>query len=357
VIALVALLALSAVVVACPKHEAPEEEPKPSALVETTPLARGAIEESVTAYGKVEPAADATEPVVAELDSTVVKLWVRAGQLVKRGEAIAEVRETKAVRLDAAKAKIDVDFAEKEVARVTSMRDKGLATNADVAAAEAARDKAKAELAALGGAGGTKTVRAPSAGLVQSVVVKPGDAVAAGGPLVLLSSAGGERVRLGIEPADLTRIKVGAVVHVRALYASNVVDGAVSQVHPQVDVETHQAGAVAALVGSPLLEGSTVRGDIVVRREESALLVPRKSIVDGALCIVDGGKAKRIAVDVVIDDGAHVAIEPKGELKEGALVITTGAAELEDGMAVRTIESPGAATHEKQAETDAKEGQ
>jgi membrane fusion protein (multidrug efflux system) len=330
------VVALLAAVAACPKSagEAPDEGAKPSALVAVEPARTGAVEETIAAYGVVEPAASATEPVVADLDGTVIKVWVRPGQMLKRGDAVADVRDSKAVRLDATKAKISVDFAEQALARVTDLRGKGLATNADVAQAQAELEKARAEAGALGGTGGTRTVRAPSAGLVNSVVVKPGDAVAAGGPLVVLSGTNGERIRLGIEAADLARVAVGAKVHVQPLHGGDVVDGVVGEVHPQIEAETHQASVSVSLPGQPIVTGAMCRGDVVVRSVADAIVVPRKSVVDGAVFVVDGDKAKRVPVELVVDDGVHAAV--KGALADGALVVTTGAAELEDGMAVRT---------------------
>ncbi len=322
-----------------------EAEVKASALVETAAVERGSIEDTLEAYGNVEPAPDATVPVSFPLEASVGRLLVRAGQVVKAGEVVAEVRPSSSVRLDAEKARIDVDYAARDVKRLRGQRDKGLATNADVAQAESALDKAKAEAAAFDGSTRTRTVRAPAAGLVRTTIAKPGDVVAPGSPLVLLAVEGAQRARLGVEARDVGRLAAGGDVHLAALYDDAVAaDGKIVQVHPQVDPETHQAAVVVALASAPFVEGAAVRGRIVVRRIEGALLVPRRSVTGAAppraVFVVGGDKVRRVEVKVLVDDGVRVAVAPTGaglhELHEGARVVTTGAAELDDGAAVHT---------------------
>jgi multidrug efflux pump subunit AcrA (membrane-fusion protein) len=301
--------------------EGENESIKANALVSVQAATVGTVEETLAGYGVVEPSADATVPVVADHDCTVSKVWVHAGQVLKRGEAVADVRDSQGARLDAARAKIDVDFATQDLTRVTAQRDKGLATNADVGQAQAEVDKARAELAAVGGVGTTRTVHAPTAGLVSSVAVKPGDAVSAGGALVVMAAstvgngATSQRVRLGV------------------------------QVQPQVDPESHQAGVAVALTSAPFVQGVMCRGDIVVRTAQNALIVPRNSVVDGAVFVVQGtgpqAHSKRVVVEVLLDNGTHAAVQSKDSaLSAGVAVVIMGAVELEDGMAVRLNDTP-----------------
>jgi membrane fusion protein (multidrug efflux system) len=339
---LLALVLASSILAGCPHDvgatEDGEDDVKANALVAVEPAQKGAVEETITAYGHVEPAAEATEPIVVDVDATVIKVWVKNGQPVKRGDRIADVRDSRAARLDATKAKIDGEFAQKELERVAAQRDKGLATNADVAQAQAELEKAQAELAALGGASATRTLRANGDAIVQSVIVKPGDTVAAGGPLVVISGGAGERIRFGIEGADVPRVPLGAKVHVTSLQGGDAVDAVVAEVHPQIDAETHQASLAVSLPGHALLSGAMCRGQIVIRSVDDAIVVPRKSIVGGAVFIVVDNKAKRVPVEVLIDDGVRAAV--KGEaLQEGASIVTTGAAELDDGIDVRTTDA------------------
>src|SRR5262249_10641726 len=135
-------------------------------------------------------------------------------------------------------------------------------------------------------------------------------------------SASAQRVKLGVEVKDIGRVHVDDVVHAVDLYDNDVnADGKVVQVHPQIDVETHQAAVEVQLEGAPFVVGSMVRGRIVVREEANALVVPRKAVASTsatgprAVYVVEKEKAKRVDVEVLVSDGQRVAVKP---LKDGA---------------------------------------
>lgn len=378
-------------------EDAEKDTARGVASVTTAVVQRADLEERVAAYGVLEPAPNDELPINLDVESSVVRVLAKDGQPVQAGEPLVEVRTSGAARLDAERARIDVQLAADDLARRQTMLAGGMATNADVAQQAAALERAKAEAALFPAGGRAHVIRAPSAGLVRSVVVKPGDVVAPGGPLLLLAGSGARRVRLGIEPADVARIRSGARVRLSPVYApGTVVDATISQVHPHVDADTHQAGAIAVIAALPLdppmsgstrgapsaaaafVDGALCRGDVVVREARAALVVPRASVVtrgdDSWVFVVRGATANatadtgaaraddaaraahaahavdadptrahavRVLVRVVLDDGARVAIESvepteaTAALREGAQVVVTGVSELESDMAIK----------------------
>ncbi len=352
-----------------------------STLVETASVLVEDREDVVVAWGTVAPSADASRAVTAGFDGTVVRVFVRPGVVVKAGAPLVEIRPSAQGHLEAEKARIDVQFADAEVARRRALLETKLTTNADVAAAVADLQKAQAELEAFRGSatGGLSTITAPSSALVSAVVVNAGDAVVVGGPVAVLFSGAALRVQLGVEPALVGRLAEGQRVRVMSLAHQAggddvVATGVLLQVGRQVDAETHLASALVALdaptAGATLLPGAVVRAAVIVRTLSAALVVPRRAltqreghsvvfVVAGAGEALDDAGPTRTAhqraVTLLLEGDERSAVS--GDIKRGDVVVTAGSAEVEDGAVVRTIDlvdDPGAGNHD--ADDDAAPG-
>ncbi|MEI7931855.1 MAG: efflux transporter periplasmic adaptor subunit, partial [Alphaproteobacteria bacterium] len=103
-----------------------------------------------------------------------------------------------------------------------------------------------------------------------------------------------------------------------------------------VDPTTKTLDGIASLNGAALPIGTAIQGDVVIAAH-SGLVVPRAAVVFDEtgphLFIVSGGKARRVFVQVGLDQGDD--IEVKGQISAGASVAVEGAYELQDGMAVK----------------------
>ncbi len=333
----------------CAAHEDAEADVVASHLVETAIVVARDSEDTIAAWGTVAPDPRAARAVTTSAQGTVLRVLVRAGTAVKAGTLLVELRPNAERHLDAARARIDVAYATAELARQQALLEKKLVTNSDVAAAQAAVDKADAE-ARVYGAADVVSVAAPAAGVVSSVVVEAGDVVDAGASVAVLVSGGALRVLLNVEPAAIGRVVDGQRVHVFAVDGTPAgstdgapthgdVGGSVVQVARQIDAATRMCGAVVAVdVGAALLPGAVVRADIVTRALPQALIVPRRAVTErdghAVVFVVNGGTAHARAVDVVVA-GADSDVISGVDIAAGAIVVTAGSAFLADGAAVR----------------------
>jgi membrane fusion protein (multidrug efflux system) len=222
------------------------------------------------------------------------------------------------------------------------LKSRQLATNADVQAAEEGLSKAQTVFDQLRkryvGENGL-LLRADKDGVVEAVLTQEGQIAAPGAPLLRLADGNRLRVRLGVEPEDLPKLRVGQVAQVRPLHpGATAVTGKISELFRQVNPRTRLAEAVVPLPArSKILPGVSVRGEIFLRPESRVLAVPRTAVLydqDKAyVFVVEKGIARRKIVETGRNDGQFIEIR-KG-LAPGETVVTVGNYELSDGLPVR----------------------
>ena len=92
-----------------------------------------------------------------------------------------------------------------------------------------------------------------------------------------------------------------------------------------------------------LIAGITAKAEILIRKSDSAFVVPVTAVMDGpegsSIIVAENGKARFIPVTLGVDGDVNVEIIPAEgqELSEGMEVITGGGAGLTDGAAVTVL--------------------
>ncbi|MHB8236361.1 MAG: efflux RND transporter periplasmic adaptor subunit [Acidithiobacillus ferrivorans] len=312
-----------------------------AALVQLTPARVMPLAEYLRAYGTVEFAPEGGRTLSLEAESLVSQVLVASGQRVHQGEALLRVAPSINDQLQLQQAQIGVRFARTDQQRLESLRSRQLATNAEVQVARQTFARAQATLHDLQArlkilqAG---TVRAPISGVVEAVTIHQGDLVAAGQPLLRLSTGNALRIVLGVEPEDLPRVKVGDSVQLRPVYgAQSPLSGRIRQIYWQIDPKTRLTQVVVPMAATPsLLPGAMVRAEIILGRHK-ALAIPDSAVLQQggrAYCFVDvHGKAQQRWIETGWREAGWIAVS-KG-LQAGERVVSLGNYELRDGMALR----------------------
>lgn len=336
------LLALAA----CSSAEKADEAPRPSALVSTAVIARAQLDETLTAFGAAEFAPAGERSLTAATEATVEAVLVSPGAEVTAGQPLLRLKPSPQAELDLQKAVSDLEVADRALKRAQRLRATGLAADGDVESARAARATAAAMHASLEQrTAAMRELRAPSAGVVESLSVAPGDQLAQGTALGRIGALAALRVRLGLDSGSVLRVRPGAVVRLSSMSGDALGEGRVSAVEPRVDPQTRLA-AVLVTVSTHLAASQPVRGDIALARADGPA-APRAAVVHDAdaasVFVVDKGVAHKRTVKLGPEQGDRIAI--LDGIKAGERVVVDGAAVLEDGMAVR--EGPPPATDGK----------
>lgn len=336
-----ALAGLVLTVTACSDPEAASEEGggTPVALVTLSPVRAGAIEETVMLYGVAEGGAAGRAGLSAPAEGIIAGIDAPAGSTVSAGQVVARLAPSPASRLDLAKATSDARAADAALARAERLRAGGLASDADVESARAAAQSADAALRAFSRRNGAFVLRAPFAGHVDAISQNPGDLVAAGVQVAILSRGGAARAHFGIAPGLARRLAPGRTVQVAPAGGGRAVAVPVASVNPTVDAQTHLASVYAVLPASAGIGiGEPLSGRIAMGGAGKGVSIPYAALLDDAgqpfVFTVSGGVAHRRDIETGAVDGGRVAV-PKG-LKAGEQVVTAGGTAIEDGMKVRT---------------------
>ncbi|MDA3920029.1 MAG: efflux RND transporter periplasmic adaptor subunit [Salinisphaera sp.] len=318
----------------------------PSVKVQTTPLKKHSMDETITAFGVVRPDPEAQTTRDATYTAFVRKLNVTLGQPVKKGDPLLTLRTAPSAHSNYLTAQANVRFARQDVTRQRKLLKQRLATHANVSSAEQQLAQAEAAFAAqkaLGTGQKTRVVTAPFSGIVSKLPIDPGNQVKSGTLLFQLARRDRLRVALGIEPDEVNRVKQGMPVQVVSLFGSGRgVTSHITVVNAVVDPKTRLVNAIAPLRGAkaqPFLPGMRVQGLLKIATHNT-LAVPRSAVLrdkHGAyLFVVRNGKAHRINVTTGLERNGLVAIKSmKSDVKIGAPIVVQGNYELSDGMAVR----------------------
>jgi len=317
-----------------------EEAAAQVALVEVQPAKVWPMQASVTAYGSAETSADRAEVVTVDVESRVSQVFVASGEPVRRGQALLRLNPSANSRLDVDKAVRDATAASAEAGRVARLREQGLATDAELAAAHATADSAvQLRDSLLARIGDGVTLAAPRAGVVDELKLQPGDLLPAGTAVARIVDPAAVIARLGVEPEDAARLRPQQQVVLVLLSAgASAVQGRVTHVDPRIDAQTRLATALVQVDPPAVLApGTTLRGEIVVDRHEKAIVVPRSAVLYATgqpyVYVVQNGKAVRREVQTGFEDAEHIEVD--SGVSAGDQVVVSGNYELADGMAVR----------------------
>lgn len=312
----------------------------PSVQVRTVMLKRQPMADTVSGYGVVSPDTRALQIVSLPRPGRIARLLVSAGQVVKKGVPLLEFATGAGAALAYRQARHAVDFARSEVARIGQLAKQQLATRSQLAAAKKALADAEASLRAqesIGSGEGTEKVRAPFDGVVVALQAAQGDRLAAGAPVLQLARSGGQRVLMGVEPADVAQVRPGMAVSVAPVFDPEYkVAGRVAQVFGMINPQTEFVDVLVAVSGSGLMPGTKVHAEIQLSRKPE-WVVPRSAVLRDAkgayIFQVRADKAHRVGVQTGLERDGLIAV--RGAFAASEPVVSLGNYELRDGMAVR----------------------
>jgi RND family efflux transporter MFP subunit len=137
-----------------------------------------------------------------------------------------------------------------------------------------------------------------------------------------------------VSQQDATQLKVGNPANLYPPDGGTAVPGKVTQISPALDPAntTVEVWVQAANPGIRLKAGTSMRVEIVARKEAVALVIPESAVITGesgetfVLVVGEGDKARKQTVNLGIHDAGNVQVLEG--LKGGDRVVSTGAYEL-----------------------------
>ena len=313
--------------------------PTAVALVKLAPVSRGGAAQQLTVYGAAEPGPGGKMALVAPAEAKLVSIAAPVGTPVSAGQIVARLVATPSTRADVVKATSDAAVADQALARALRLRADGLTSDADVETARAAATSARAVRASFASRVGDLVLRAPAAGIVDTVSVVSGDVLQSGAAVASIVRAGDVRVRFGIDPDTASLVRPGMMLTIAGVAARAPLRITIDSVSPAVDAQTKLAAIFARVPArSGIVAGETLTATIDAGSTPDALTIPYAALLDDGgqpyVYVVANGVAHRHDLSTKASSGDRVTVV--SGVAAGDHVVIEGGTALEDGMKVRT---------------------
>ena len=334
--------------------------PRPPMTVELAPVTRKDMIDTITVVGNLVGAAtvDAVPRGQGRLDAVYVKL----GDSVRRGQAIAKIEDREIVEqikqaeatLNVAQATIrqrqaDLKLAQNNMERSKSLYERDLlprqtfddtdaryqAAQAQLELATAQMEQTKSRLDELKINLSNTIITAPVEGFIGKRTLDPGASVGVNTSFISVVDIRTVRLVINVVEKDLRRIHQGTAVEVEVdAYPGEVFHGRVARLAPILDPATRTAQVEIEIPNATyrLKPGMYARARFTVEKHDNTLVVPTGAVVDlqgklGVWLPADEG-------DSIVFNPVTIGIEQQeftevvSGLSEGQRIITTGAGAL-----------------------------
>lgn len=328
-----------------------EKKPEIVVAVSVAKVVRTTLQSTVTAYGTVEtsPGMGGNQPAGgARLASAASGLVIAVpgveGTQVAKGAVIAQL-DARAADAAVIRAQATITAAEKSRARQSQLQAADGTSERAYQEAEERLAAARGELASAQFLQSQLAIRAPLAGTLTRLNVKPGEWLDVGKEVGEIVDPARLVLAVSVPSTEAAALRPGQTANAFSRLSAEekpVATATVQYVSSQVS-----AGTDSVLVRLSLPPESSLRAGqflavrIVTEKRDGRLAVPRESVYtdhDGqsTLSIVEGEVAKQKVVKVGLRDGALVEVEGEG-VAEGSTVVTLGSYALPKETKVRVL--------------------
>lgn len=309
---------------------------KPVSIAVVNPV-RGLAIEAVYATGTVEPTV--MLPIAPRNAGRLSELFVDEGDQVEKGQILAQLEDTDLQRtLDELQAK--ADLAQKEYDRKKPLASSGAVSKEALDKAKADRDAAIASVERARVTLDYMKLTAPDEGRIIRREGEIGEFIPVNQPVFWISCCDGLRISTEVDEEDIALVREGQEVAIRAdAFPGQVFDGTVQNITPKGDpVSRSYRVRVSLDPDTKLMIGMTAETNIIIRKKDDALLVPRSAVENGKILLMQEGTVKEQAVETGIE--STEAIEIISGLNEGDQIVMNAQAEIEPGDHIKTVLKP-----------------
>jgi membrane fusion protein, multidrug efflux system len=268
---------------------------------------KGTAAEVVYATGIVEPVQWAK--VTPLMRQRIVELCRCEGKGVKKGEVLGRLDDAEALAL-LEQLRSRETLAKTEYERTAGLAAKGVSTQRTMD--QVSHELKQAQDAVSGQSAKMEefVLRAPMDGVVLRRDGEIGEVAEPGAVLFWVGQPAPLEVVADVNEEDILRVNLGMAVIIHAdAYPNGDVDGMLVHITPKGDsvAKTYRV-RIRLAEHSPLMVGMTVEANIVVRREADALLIPRASVTDNRVWLVENGRASPRPVTIGIRGTERVQV-------------------------------------------------
>jgi membrane fusion protein, multidrug efflux system len=335
-----AALALGVIVVAC-SHRASGTAAAPVRMVRVAAVTDAALDNTLRAAGLLTPKDEAR--LSFKVGGLVESISVEEGQSVKAGQVLAVLKPAEIMA--------SLEQARQATAKARRDLDRGRALLADGVATEEQVQDLTTAFKVAGAAQSGAEFNASHARIVASVdgvvlrrLAEPNELVQAGQTVVVLGGANrGWIVRVGLADRDVVRVRVGDSARIEFdAWPGRTFSGRVGNIAAAADAGTGTFTVELQLDagGARFAQGLVAKVALSPEIMASGNVIPVQALLEAndeeaGVFVLDPAARTVRRVNIQIGRMSQGQIEVTAGLEQGALVVTDGAAFLENGESVR----------------------
>ena len=278
--------------------------------------------------------------VVSETQGRIVHLYKTTGDFVRKGEAIARVKDmTIAAMVKAAEA--NVMLQEKDLERFKRLAKANAITKHDVEEARVQLKKAKADLATARKAFQNTTITAPISGYINQKAVTEGQFLAGGTPVCEIVNNAVLKLKVQVSGRDVSKIRQGQIVEIHVpSYPENEWKGHVTAIAEKADQSMNFEVEITLKNNQKILLRSGQYAEVhIPLPEKKMLVIPKESIIGSmekpAVFVIQNSVAKKR--EIITGESDNNSISVISGLKKGEAVVYSGQLNLSENDKVKVI--------------------
>ncbi len=321
---------IAATILLAPLHAEDEKKVETNVAVQVTKIVKTTLHAYASGYGTIETSPTGGARLAAASAGLVQKVLVAEGAKVAKGDLLVQL-DARAADAAVAKARASVSAAEKAHARQLAMKSAGGTSERSLLEAAAALALAQGDLATAELAQTQLSIRAPLAGVVGRLAVRPGEWLDLGKDVAEIVNPADLIVTAQIASADAALLRSGVEAFVFAKLGESekpFSQGTVLSLSPLIAKDSDSVTIRVSLGAEAGRPGQLVLVRIVTSSKEGCLAVPVESVIKAdeqeTISVVVGGVAKQKPVKTGLSDRGLIEVFGEG-ITEGADVVTTGA--------------------------------
>lgn len=301
--------------------------------VEVVHPTRGAAVLAVYATGTVE--ATVMMPIAPRISAKLAELNVDEGSKVEKGQVLARLEDAD-LQSGLQQFRSQEALAKKAYDRKAILVKFGAVSKADYDSAKSEWESAKALSAKASTEANFMKLIAPDDGLVIKRDGEIGQLIPAQQPVFWMSCCAPLRISVEVNEEDIVQVKSGQEVLIRAdAFPDQVFNGKVQSITPKGDPIARTYRVRVEFVGDlPLQIGMTAETNIIISKNDHALLVPTTAVSDHKLWLIKDSKLeqqkvkqgtkglKSVEIITGVAESDLVVVQPTTKLKSGASVRT-----------------------------------
>jgi RND family efflux transporter MFP subunit len=347
------LLLLGLALVACSDKPAEKKGALPT-LITITQAKPGSLELVERTLGTIEAVND--PKISAEVAGKIVRIAVRAGESVKKGQLLAQIDPTdlghqaQSDQSEIARLQALLSQQEKLVSRQNELVQKNFISKNALDDVTAQRDALKNQLASANSRAAISQnnhqkarIVAPFDGVIEEKIASNGDYVKVGDPLFRLISNRQLRAHLPFPEHTAAKIKPGMLVRLSSpLSPESEINGVVEDIRPSITESSRAIDVITRLDNPGFLKGGgSINASVITGTLDNAIQVPEQSVVlrpaGKVVYLVNEGKVTQQVVET--GSKQRGLVEIRQGLKGGETIALDGAGFLSNNAAIAIKEN------------------